>query len=81
MHSTTSSSGMITFVILLSIFFAALGFLGVEGISWLWVLSPLWITALSVPALYAIIALRVAYLNWRSQRATKTCAPREGAAA
>lgn len=80
MHSTTSSSGMITFVILLSAFFALLRLLGSDEISWIWVLSPLWITALSVPALYAIIALRVTYLNWRDARAAKTCPRQEEAA-
>jgi hypothetical protein len=69
MHSTTSSKGIIIFVCLLSAFFAALKLLGLETISWMWVSSPIWITALSLPALFVIIALRCAYLSLRGQKA------------
>ncbi len=63
MHTTTSNSGILTFVCALSAFFAAIKFFGGASLSWFWVLSPLWITALSVPVLFVIIALRCAYLG------------------
>lgn len=68
MHSTTSSSGIITFVCLISAFFALLKLLAVESISWFWVFAPMWITALSFPVMFAIIALRCAYLSFRAQK-------------
>lgn len=68
MHSTTSSTGIIIFVCLLSAFFAALKLFGLEAISWFWVSAPLWITALSLPVTLLIIALRCAYLSLRSQK-------------
>lgn len=69
MHSTTSSSGIIVFVSLISAFLAVLKLLGIESLSWLWVLSPLWITALSLPVLLLIIGLRCAYLALRALKA------------
>lgn len=60
---------MIVFVSLLSALLAALKLLGEQSLTWFWILSPLWITALSVPALFLIIALRCAYVYWRDQRA------------
>lgn len=68
MHSTTSSSGILVFVSLISAFLAALKLLGIESLSWLWVLSPLWITALSLPVLLLIIGLRLAYLAMRASK-------------
>jgi hypothetical protein len=71
MHSTTSSSGIIVFVSLISAFLAVLKLLGIEALSWLWVFSPLWITALSLPALLIIIALRCIYLTLRGVKAPR----------
>lgn len=75
MHSTTSSSGIITFVCLLSAFLAVLKLLTLEAISWFWVLSPMWITALSFPVMFTIIALRCAYLSLRGQKTGHGAAP------
>jgi hypothetical protein len=68
MHSTTSSSGWIVFVSVLSGILALLKLLTLESLPWIWVLSPLWITALSFPALFVIIALRCIYLSLRGQK-------------
>jgi hypothetical protein len=68
MHSTTSSSGILVFVSLISAFLAVLKLVGLESLPWLWVLSPLWITALSLPVLLVIIGLRSAYLAWRAMK-------------
>ncbi len=46
-NNTTSSSG-IGFTGLLTILFIALKLLGVIEWSWVWVLSPIWITALLI---------------------------------
>jgi len=56
MSSTTSSSssGGIGFVGLLTIVFITLKLIGVIHWSWWWVLSPLWITALVVAAILVI---------------------------
>jgi hypothetical protein len=70
MHSTTSSSGWIVFVSVLAAILASFKQLGIESLSWLWVLSPLWITALSLPALLLIVGLRCAFLALRSRKAS-----------
>ena len=46
-NNTTSSSG-IGFTGLLTILFIALKLLGIIEWSWVWVLSPIWITALLI---------------------------------
>ncbi len=77
MHSTTNNSGMLTFVSLLSALLATLKLLGEPTLTWFWVFSPLWITALSVPVLFLIIALRCAYVHWRDQRSKPAASPLE----
>lgn len=57
--TSTSSSGGVGFAGLLTILFIALKLTGVIAWSWLWVLSPLWITAVAV-----IVILVVGFLIW-----------------
>lgn len=54
---TTSQSGGIGFVGLLTIAFIVLKLTGVISWSWLWVLSPLWVTFLVVLVIFFIIFL------------------------
>lgn len=51
---TNQSSGGIGFVGLLTILFIALKLTGYIAWSWLWVLSPIWITAILVVAIVII---------------------------
>jgi hypothetical protein len=51
---TNQSSGGIGFVGLLTILFIALKLTGYIAWSWLWVLSPIWITAVLVVAIVII---------------------------
>ncbi len=62
MHTSTSNSGILTFVSALTALFASFNYFDGAALPWFWVLSPLWITALSVPALFVIVAVRNAYL-------------------
>lgn len=54
-ESTSSSSGGIGFLGLLTIVFITLKLTGFINWSWLWVLSPLWITAILVLATFAVV--------------------------
>jgi hypothetical protein len=53
--NTTSSSGGIGFTGLLTVLFIGLKLGGVIAWSWLWVLSPIWISFLIVLLLLAIV--------------------------
>lgn len=59
--NTETSSGGIGFVGLLTIVFITLKLTGVITWSWVWVLSPIWITAL-------LIALFVAVVVWGERK-------------
>jgi hypothetical protein len=61
--SNNSSSGGIGFVGLLTILFIGLKLTGFINWSWLWVLSPLWITALAVVAIITAFGLFVLYMR------------------
>ena len=63
--NNTSSSGGIGFSGLLTIVFIVLKLTGVIAWSWLWVLSPIWISILLVLVLLAIVA--AAHI-WSSSR-------------
>lgn len=52
--TTVKSSGGIGFVGLLTILFIGLKLTGYITWSWIWVLSPLWISALAVLAIFLI---------------------------
>jgi hypothetical protein len=54
-NSSSSSSSGIGFVGLLTIVFITLKLLGKISWSWLWVLSPLWISALLTIAILAVV--------------------------
>ena len=56
-NSASSSSGGIGFVGLLTILFIALKLTGYVTWSWLWVLSPIWITTLVVIIIILIVAI------------------------
>jgi len=60
MEESSSRSGGIGFVGLLTIVFITLNLTGVIMWSWWWVLSPLWITALFAVALIAFVFVVVA---------------------
>jgi len=53
-ESSSSSSGGIGFVGLLTIVFITLKLTGFIAWSWLWVLSPVWITVLLVLAIFGV---------------------------
>jgi hypothetical protein len=55
-NSSSSSSGGIGFVGLLSILFIAFKLLGVIDWSWVWVLSPIWISGLCVVGILSVMA-------------------------
>jgi len=57
MSATSSSSGGIGFTGLLTIVFITLKLTHVIEWSWVWVLSPIWITALTVLTLLAVAGL------------------------
>ena len=57
MDDKKSASGGIGFVGLLTIAFIVLKLVGVIKWPWLWVLSPLWISAISVILIALIIAI------------------------
>jgi hypothetical protein len=61
--SNNSSSGGIGFVGLLTILFIGLKLTGFINWSWLWVLSPFWITALAVVAIITAFGLFVLYMR------------------
>jgi hypothetical protein len=63
--SSSSSSGCIGFARALTILFIALKLTGVIAWSWMWVLSPLWITGLIVLAALALLLIAAIALNWR----------------
>jgi hypothetical protein len=54
--SSSSSSGGIGFIGMLTILFIALKLTGYITWSWLWVLSPIWITTLIIIAIICVIA-------------------------
>ena len=60
--STTTNSGGIGFAGLLTILFIGLKLTGVIAWSWVWVLSPIWITAALV-AFILLVVLAVALLK------------------
>lgn len=62
MDDKKSASGGIGFVGLLTIAFIVLKLVGVIKWSWLWVLSPLWISAISVILIAFVIAI---FINGR----------------
>lgn len=55
--SSSSSSGGIGFVGLLTIVFIVLKLTGLIAWSWWWVLSPLWISALLIVTVFLIVAI------------------------
>lgn len=55
-NTSSSSSGGIGFVGLLTIAFIVLKLTGYIDWSWWWVWSPVWITAIVVAAIFAVIA-------------------------
>ncbi len=59
-NSTNSSSGGIGFTGLLTVLFVGLKLIGVINWSWLWVLSPIWISLLLV--IFALLVIGVTYL-------------------
>ena len=61
-NSSSSASGGIGFVGLLTIVFIVLKLLKVISWSWLWVLSPLWISA-CIGVLVGVICLIIAILS------------------
>ena len=63
-----AGGGGIGFVGLLTIVFIVLKLVGVINWSWVWVLSPIWISLLLVIAIFAVIGLIlsvIAFLNKR----------------
>lgn len=62
MDDKKSASGGIGFVGLLTIAFIVLKLVGVIKWTWLWVLSPLWISAISVILIAFVIAI---FINGR----------------
>ena len=65
-QSTTSKSGGIGFVGLLTIVFIVLKLVGVIAWSWWWVLAPVWISAG-----LAFILLALAVLVWATTRSCR----------
>lgn len=59
MNSSNSNSGGIGFCSLLTVLFIALKLTGGIGWSWLWVLSPLWISL----AIWLVLALIIAAID------------------
>lgn len=57
MENNNSKSGGIGFVVLLTNLFIALKLTNVIGWSWIWVLSPLWVTFLLGMSLYLVLAI------------------------
>ena len=57
MNSSSSSSGGIGFVGLLTVVFIVLKLIGRISWSWIWVLSPVWISALLLPVIVFILIL------------------------
>lgn len=62
-NSGKASSGGIGFVGLLTITFIVLKLVGVIDWSWIWVLSPLWISALLVLSIILVSILVVYIIN------------------
>lgn len=54
MSNSSSSSGGVSFIGLLTILFIALKLTGVIAWGWFWVLSPIWITILIAIGLFAL---------------------------
>lgn len=63
MSDTNQSSGGIGFAGLLTVLFIGLKLAGVIAWSWLWVLSPLWISALVVVAIVVPVLIWVAVMD------------------
>lgn len=61
-NTSSSSSGGIGFVGLLTIVFITLKLTGFISWSWVWVLSPIWISTLIV---LAVLLVFIAVLVWR----------------
>lgn len=66
-NSSSSSSGGIGFVGLLTILFIALKLTGFISWSWLWVLSPLWIGFATV-----VVVLLIIFCIWLIKELVKT---------
>lgn len=60
-NNKSSNSGGIGFVGLLTIVFITLKLCGVIQWSWLWVLSPIWISAIIV---FGILAIMLVFYIW-----------------
>jgi hypothetical protein len=72
-NSSSSSSGGIGFVGLLTIVFIVLKLIGYITWSWVWVLSPLWITACIWLVFIAIFFLALfGGAAWASRRGTRS---------
>ena len=69
MNNNTSSSGGIGFVGLLTIVFIVLKLTGVIHWSWLWVLSPIWISAILIVVGVVTVLLFVSL--WESRQINK----------
>lgn len=67
-QNTSSSSGGISFVSLLTILFIGLKLTGYITWTWWWVLSPLWIPFLVVVGILAIILLGILVRTWINVR-------------
>jgi len=61
--SSSSSSGGIGFVGLLTVLFVGLKLTGYIAWSWWWVLSPLWISALGLIAIFLVTVLILTHLD------------------
>jgi hypothetical protein len=63
--SNTSSSGGVGFAGLLTILFIGLKLGGVINWSWLWVLSPMWISAVIGLGIFAVVLLVAFIVQWK----------------
>ena len=70
--STTTSSGGIGFVGLLTIVFVVLKLIGTITWSWWWVLSPIWITTLTVIAVILCILIGAVIYEFYKHRKLKS---------
>lgn len=62
-ENSSSSSGGIGFVGLLTIVFIVLKLIGYIDWSWWWVLSPIWITAMVIIVVFALFGIAAVWLS------------------
>ena len=65
MDKNNTSKGGVGIATILTIVFVVLKLVGVISWSWVWVLSPLWISLAAIIIIFLIFMIAMIIINWR----------------